>query len=263
MVVHGAALTLAVAASDPARRRQTARLLLQTVAGVSYAFGAIGYDVNGTTSLGGGLGLNANGTVSGQMALNDLVSSFGFTITGGNFTVDPTGRVTLSNVTSSSFSVALGFQLYLDGNGNALELGLDATEVSGSQAYAQVANTDQFQGAFAVTGQGFWTASSEDYPVWSAAGVAALSSGNLSGFSDYTVQDPNSSSTPSPNVALSGTEDTGQGLLILYGLNASGLQAEGDYGYYPIDANRLLAVQVDGLQTGQQGVLMMEAIQTQ
>ncbi len=82
--------------------------------------------------------------------------------------------------------------------------------------------------------------------------MAAFSSGNVSGFSEYTVQNPNSSSTPSPNVALSGTEDTGQGLFILYGLNASGFQAGGDYGYYPIDANRLIAVQVNGKQTGQQ-----------
>jgi hypothetical protein len=233
-----------------------------SVAGVSYAFGASGFDANGTTMLAGGIALNANGTVSGAMARNDLVNSFGFSISGGTYTVDPTGRVTVSNVTSSSYTGALSFQLYLDGNGNALELGVDSTQVTGAQAYAQTAASAAYSGAFAVAAQGFWTASSTIYPSWSGAGVATITAGALSGFSDYTLQNPNGSFSPTADVSLSGTEDTTRGVFALNGLNASGFQGQSAYGYYPIDASRVIAVQVDGLQTGQQGVLMLEAVQS-
>ena len=71
------------------------------VAGATYAFGSRGMDSNGTANLAGGLALlHSHGTVSRAMAINDIVNSFGFTITGGTYTVDPTGRVTLSNVAS-------------------------------------------------------------------------------------------------------------------------------------------------------------------
>ena len=234
----------------------------QSVLGVSYAFGSSGMDNNGTTNLAGGLGLNADGTVSGAMAINDLVNSFGFTITGRTYSVDPTGRVTLNNVTSPSFVGALSFQLYLDGNGNALELGVDASEVTGAMAYAQTAQSADFEGAYAFAAQGFWTASSTVYPAWSAAGVTSISSDSVAGFSDYTMQNPDDSFTATPNVALSGGEGGDQGLLRLFGLNAGAFQTESAFGYYPIDGNRVIAIQVNGLQTGQQGVMMLEAVQS-
>jgi hypothetical protein len=233
-----------------------------SVTGVSYAFGASGYDANGTTMLAGGISLHADGTVSGDMALNDLVNSFGFSINGGTYTVDPTGRVTVSKVTSTSYTGALSFQLYLDGNGNALELGVDSTQVTGAQAYAQTAPSDVYSGAFAVAAQGFWTASPVIYPSWSATGVATITADTFSGFSDYTLQNPDGDFSPTAEVALSGSADTSRGLFLLNGLNASGFQGQSAYGYYPIDANRVIAVQVDGLQTGQQGVLMLEAVQS-
>jgi hypothetical protein len=234
----------------------------QSVLGVSYAFGSSGMDNNGTTNLAGGLGLNADGTVSGAMAINDIVNSFGFTITGGTYSVDPTGRVTLSNVTSPSFVGALTFQLYLDGKGNALELGVDASEVTGAMAYAQTAQSGDFEGAYAFAAQGFWTASLTVYPAWSAAGITSISSDTVAGFSDYTMQNPDDSFTATANVALSGGEDSGQGLLRLFGLNAGAFESESAFGYYPIDGNRVIAIQVNGNQTGQQGVMMLEAVQT-
>jgi hypothetical protein len=219
-------------------------------------------DKNGTTNLAGGLGLHADGTVSGAMAINDIVNSFGFTITGGTYTVDPTGRVTLSNVTSPSFVGALSFQLYLDGNGNALELGVDSLQVTGAIAYAQNVSSGDFEGAYAFAAQGFWTASTTAYPAWSAAGIASISADSVAGFSDYTMQNADASFTATPNVALSGGEDSDQGLLRLFGLNAAAFEAESNFGYYPIDANRVIAIQVNGRQTGQQGVMVLEAVQS-
>jgi hypothetical protein len=51
-------------------------------------------------------------------------------------------------------------------------------------------------------------------------------------------------------------------VLTLYGLNAAGLQGAGDYGDWPVDAHHILAIQVDGTQSGQQGILMLESVQT-
>jgi hypothetical protein len=232
------------------------------IAGATYAFGSSGMDNNGTTNLAGGLALRADGTLSGAMAINDIVNSFGFTITGGTYTVDPTGRVTLSNVTSPSLVGALSFQLYLDGNGNALELGVDASEVTGAMAYAQNVASGDFEGAYAFAAQGFWTASVTTYPAWSAAGITSISADSVAGFSDYTMQNADGSFAATPNVALSGGESSDEGLLRLFGLNAGAFQTESNFGYYPIDANRVIAIQVNGHQTGQQGVMMLEAVQS-
>jgi len=232
------------------------------VAGATYAFGSSGMDSNGTANLAGGLALHSDGTVSGAMAINDIVNSFGFTITGGTYTVDPTGRVTLSNLTSPSFAGALSFQLYFDGSGNALELGVDANQVTGAMAYAQNVASGDFEGAYAFAAQGFWTASLTTYPAWSAAGITSISADSVAGFSDYTMQNANGSFTATPNVALSGSESSDEGLLRLFGLNAGAFQTESNFGYYPIDANRVIAIQVDGHKTGQQGLIMLEAVQS-
>jgi hypothetical protein len=233
-----------------------------SVTGVSYAFGAAGATVNGTAYLAGGLGLNAGGTVSGDMAINDLINSYGFSITGGTYTVDATGRVTVTNVTSDKFSGTIAFQLYLDGNGNALELGIDASQVTAAPAYAQTASSDDYEGTFAVAGQGFWTYSSKTYPALAAVGVATIGSGQLSGFTDYTQQNGDGTFTPTANVALSGSENSVSGTFTLFGLNAGSFQGQSGYGYYPIDNNRVIAVQIDGMATGQQSLLMLEAVQT-
>ena len=233
-----------------------------SVTGVSYAFGAAGATVNGSAYLAGGIGLNAGGTVSGAMAINDLINSYGFSINGGNYTVDATGRVTVTNVTSDKFSGSIAFQFYLDGNGNALELGIDPSQVTAAMAYAQTAASSNYEGTFAAAAQGFWTYSASAYPGWAAVGVATIGSGQISGFTDYTQQNGDGSFTPTANVALSGSEDSIVGTFTLYGLNAGSFQAQGGYGYYPIDNNRVIAVQIDGVATGQQGVLMLEAVQS-
>jgi hypothetical protein len=47
-----------------------------------------------------------------------------------------------------------------------------------------------------------------------------------------------------------------------WALNAGALETESNFGYYPIDANRVITIQVDGRQTGQQGVMVLEALQS-
>ena len=104
------------------------------VSGQSYAFGLSGEDSNGLLTMAGGFGLNSDGTVGGRLAFNDIANHNGNSIT-GTYTVDPTGRVTLNNVLASNLNVSFTFQLYLDGNGNALSIGVDDLEASGGLAY--------------------------------------------------------------------------------------------------------------------------------
>jgi hypothetical protein len=238
-----------------------------SVSGVSYAYAAEGQD--NTTAGGsrivqiaGGFGLNANGTVGGNLSLNDLYFSFGSQITAGTYTVDPTGRVTLTaTITSGSLSnnPTLTFQLYLDGNGNALELGVDSTQITSGVAYLQQAPAADFEGTYALRVYGF--SSINNQPAMSALGPVTVTSDAFSGYTDQSLQNAsNNASTLTQGVALTGSEDSSTGLLLLTGLDATNPQTQLSFGYYPIDANRVLAIQLDN-QNRQMGLMMLEAVQ--
>src|SRR6202044_1577518 len=145
------------------------------VSGATYVFSGTGNDIYGNVQIAGTFTLNAGGTVSGTIALNDLAFSGTVTITTGNYTVDSTGRVTLSNIlpsltgTATIPAVPFGFQLYLDGNGNAMELGVDTNDLTAGVAYLQTAPTAQLSGSYAFSGQGFGNINNIQNP-WSAVG---------------------------------------------------------------------------------------------
>jgi hypothetical protein len=237
------------------------------VAGSSYAFGAIGQDgfsQNSTIAqMAGNFILNAGGTVSGNIGLNDLQNHIGFQITSGTYTVDPTGRVTLNVVaTSSSVTnpVPFAFQLYLDGNGNALQLGVDNTQATAGLAYLQTGASSDFEGSYALNV--FGVSDINDAPVWSAAGPVTVASDAFSGYTDYSVQNAdNSASGVASGVLLSGSESSSTGQLTLYGLVAQtgqvapNPQAASSFGYWVIDDQRVIAIELDGQQSG---VMMLE-----
>ena len=228
-----------------------------SVAGSSYAFEANGQDGDGMVQIAGGFGLNVDGTVSGDLTLNDLTYHFGSQITSGTYTVDPTGRVTL-NVTVTSGSLpnnpSFTFQLYLDGNGNALELGVDQSQSTAGLAFVQQAPSSEFEGSYAMNVYGFSNINNE--PAWSGVGPLTVASNSFSGYTDQSLQNAdNSASALTPGVSLSGSEDNSNGLLTLYGLNASDAQAQSGFGYYPIDGTRVIAIEVDGQQMG---LMMLE-----
>jgi hypothetical protein len=231
-----------------------------SVAGASYAFGASGEDANGFLQLAGTFALNVGGSVTGTVALNDIASSFSSPISAATYTIAPTGRVTITGVTSSLIANPLTFQLYLDGNGNALELGTDTIQVSGGVAYAQGMAGPAFGGAFAVAAQGYWS-SNINNPAWSAAGPITVAAGSVFGYTDYTLQNPDASVALIPNVSLSGSANLATSALALDGLNATSLQSSGTYDYFVIDPNHAIALEVDGTQTGQMGLLMLEGVQ--
>jgi hypothetical protein len=227
-----------------------------TVGGNTYVFMAVGEDApNGGATFAGGLALNSNGTVSGVLAYNDGVYRQGPQITGGTWSVGSLGRVALTNVTTSGSKIGNGpfaFQLYLDGNGNALELGGDSIEGSAGTAFVQTAGQVN-PGKYAIAAQG--VAGVSPFPVWAAVGPATLDSSlNWSGFTDFNVL----TGTPATSVLLSGTTNATQGLFSINGLNAvSPIPNTPEFGYYPINDSSVLAIEMDNNQLG---LFIIEAI---
>jgi hypothetical protein len=186
----------------------------------------------------------------------------GNSFSGASYKVDPTGRLTISNVVPSNLSnISLGFQMYLDGNGNALVLGADNIQQTTGLAHQQDGwRTTKVVLRRAV--QGFLNGPNYDQP-YGAVGPVTISSDAFNGFTDYTSQHPVLEPFPLPtpfdtypNTPLTGLENNSTGLLNLTGLNSLGFSQPSAFGYYPIDGNRVLAIEVDhnGL-----GLLMLES----
>ncbi len=219
----------------------------------TYVFTSAGADAVGNVEIGGSITLN-NGLITGTLAVNDLSTNGTAAIAGGTYTVDPTGRVTLVNITPSlNVLIPFAFQLYLDGNGNALELGVDNSQETVGMAYQQTAaSTTPFAGTFALSGSGFGVLNNS-HPAWSAAGPVSVASNAITGFTDYNLQ----SGAQTSNVSLSGTETSASALLSLNGLNAAALQTPNNYTYFQIDSTRVIAIETDGQQLG---LLQLEGV---
>jgi hypothetical protein len=219
------------------------------VAGKTYVFSAIGADANGLATLAGGFTLNSDGIVSGDIDVYDLAASAGGQIGSGNWTIQSNGRITITNVTPS-FGRPFTFQLYVDGNGNALELGVDDTQASAGLAYLQASGSVN-PGNYALTGFGFSNLETE--PAWSAVGPVTLGATlNWSGFTDYNALGSGQNS----GTTLSGVTVPSQGLFQIIGLDVTNRSADA-YGFYPIDGSRTIAIEVD---QNQLGTLLVEEV---
>jgi hypothetical protein len=220
-----------------------------TVANKTYVYGASGADVNNLVNIGGSFIFNANATISGNLSINDG-NVFGTNpVTAGNYAVDPTGRVTLNGVTVPAITGNFIFQLYLDGNGNALELGVDTLQTTQGLAYLQTTTTADFEGPYALQGQGILN--DTNLPAWGAVGPVTVASDAFTGFTDYTAQNSTTTgATPAANQAVAGTETSSSAQLSLTGLDSTALTTSRLYSYFPIDTKRVLAVEIDGQQIG-------------
>jgi hypothetical protein len=229
------------------------------VANTTYVFanrGADGANVAGLLSISASFTLGNAGALSGVIALNDLTNYGALAVTGGTYAVDPTGRVTFSGVLPSISAVTpFGFELYLDGNGNAMELGVDASELSYGVAYQQSNATATLAGSFGLTGAGFGNLNNAP-PGWSATGPATIASsgGAVTGYTDYNL----AGATPVSNVALTGSLSTTATTTVnLTGINAASATTSNAYYYFSIDGKRFLAIENDGAQLG---ILQLETI---
>jgi hypothetical protein len=213
------------------------------VTGSVYVFSAVGNDGGGMT-IAGGLSLNTGGAVAGNVTFSDLNTNGSQNVT-GNWTVGANGRVTISNINPTPTGTPLAFQIYLDGNGNGTELGIDTSEVSAGTAYAQTAGTIN-PGNYAIGAFGFFLDPNvtNQLDPWSAAGPLTITGTALNGFTDY-----NADGTLTNNATLTGTIDATNGQVAINGLDIFNTTPD-SYGFYPVDGSRTLLIEFDGNQLG-------------
>jgi hypothetical protein len=227
------------------------------VGGQTYIFAAHGEDaLNGMATFAGAFTLNSSGTVSGNLAYNDITSNQNLAISSGNWTVDSFGRVALTNVTVTGSNIGNGpfsIQFYLDGSGNALQLGTDTVEGSSGLAYQQTSTQQIAAGKYVIGAEGF--AATQGKPTWAAVGPVTLDNQlSWTGFTDYNVF----GGTPAANAALSGTTNTTTSIFSITGLNAvNPPPAAPQFTYWPIDTSRALAIELDA---GQSGSFLLQAV---
>ena len=131
-----------------------------SVSGSSSVFGTVGADLGGYLQVAGIVSFNADGTTAtGTLNFNDLTgigvqAPTAFT---GTYTVDSTGRVTLSNLTDGA-TFTFNAQAYLDGSGRSTVITVDANDVLGGLAYQQTGagsfTASSFSGAYGMSTTG-------------------------------------------------------------------------------------------------------------
>jgi hypothetical protein len=115
-------------------------------------------------------------------------------------------------------------------------------------AYLQTTGAFPSAGSSALSSQGVVPVSETSLAYWSAVGPQTLTTNAFTGFVDYNLQGISFTA----NTALNATVDTSNGVITLGGLDINN-RTDG-FGYYPIDASRVLAIEVDGQQLGLLGI---------
>ena len=205
----------------------------------------------------GALAFNSDNSVTGMVSFNDLATQVaaGAVAAGATYTVDPTGRVTVTSLSATDPASGhtygpVTIQFYLDGNGNAFAISMDTGDATAGAAFQQSAGAS-ISGSYALTANG--TASVTDlitgitslYP-WSAVGPVSVGSGMASGFTDRNIlTNSQVAGTQTASVALTGSSSSTSGVLsgTIFGLGYA--STVNHYTYYAIDNNRVFAIETD------------------
>jgi hypothetical protein len=232
------------------------RFSTASVAGSSYVFGAQGDDAQGALQIAGVLTLSANGTVTGMLNWNDLSGHAARTAQSftGTYTVDPTGRLTLTRLTDAS-TFTYSMQLYLAAGGNALLLSNDTADSFDGQGYLRQSTAftaASFGGTYGLNATRFTpnTAGSGQLELPAVGTVSSAAGGNtdaLSGFAD--------AADGSADFALGGSvnaQPNGVFPATLAGFDPAAPAASGAFTLYVVDATRALLIETDtmGLALG-------------
>ncbi len=224
----------------------TGQFSAATVAGSRYVFGAQGNDLQGSLQIAGVLTLNASGSVTGLLNWNDLTGQSAQTpqTFTGSYSVDPTGRLTLSTLTNgSSFSYSM--HLYLAAGGNALLMSDDLNDSFGGQGFQQQSTpftAASLSGTYGLNVTRFTPNLQELPAIGSITAVPGSASVALSGFAD--VGDGSS------DFAVSGTatvQPSGVFPGKLIGLDPSSPVSPASFTLYLVDGTRALLIETDPL----------------
>lgn len=235
-----------------------------SLSGSSYVFGATGGNSLFGFQMAGMLTANSNGTVSGTLNCNDTQATCTqspMTFTGGAYTLDATGRATLTNLVTlpavSASPVAL--QLYLSGSGTGIVVSMDTTDMVSGLAYQQTAGAS-FSGTYGINASGV------DFNQFEFDDVGPVSVGSGSLTATNSIDQNYAAlgtppTTPTPGLSASGTFTPFVGGVLtgtITGLAVPGQTTTPSFTYYIVDATRVLAIETD---TNQLTLIHFELIQ--
>jgi hypothetical protein len=219
-----------------------------TVSGNSYVLGLEGADSSGVLQTAGVLTTNS-GSVTGAINYNDLTLMGPQTpspVTGGTYTVDPTGRVTMTSVTDGIATLTI--QLYLTGSGQETEetaITMDGGDVQAGLGFQQAGGgtftAASFAGTYVMGATGASPATVE--PELDAVGPITATS-SLAG----TVDLNNFSVAQTADLSVSGTftaNANGAFTGTITGLDVTTATNADVFVYYLIDTTKLFAIETD------------------
>jgi hypothetical protein len=219
-----------------------------SVFGSSVVFGTTGSDTIGLLQEAGVLTANPDGTVSGTLNTNDLNGTgtqSPITFTGGALTVDATGRVTLTNLTSNGNIL----QLYLSGSGTGTVVSMDGTDVLSGLAYQQTAGAS-FSGTYGMNASGVDLGSRLEFDdVGAISASPGTGTGSLIGTHTIDQNFNTPPATPTPGLSVSGAFTpfaSGVFTGTITGLDIDSQNANTDnFTYYIVDTTRVVAIETD------------------
>lgn len=220
-----------------------------SLAGAGYVFGAANGFQYGAFQVAGVVSANTGGTATGTLNWNNLSqktvqSPLSFT---GSWTIDPAGRVTLSNLADgSTFNYSM--HLYLTGSGNALLLSNGGSQTFAGQAFLQQAgafSAASFNGTYGLSAS--VDNNSSNTGTGAAIGTVTAVAGNgtdtVAGFAD--------GGNGGADFAISGNLAPGASGVFtgtLAGLDPASRTMADNFSLYLVDSTQGIAIETDNTQ---------------
>ena len=229
-----------------------------SIEGTSFVFGTNGQDATNYFQVAGVVTTNLDGTtVSGTLNFNDLTGAgtqapVPFS---GMYTVDLTGRVTLSNLASNDGTTFSGvtLQLYLSGGGRVAANAMDAGDEWAGPAKVQTGGgsftAGSLSGNYALVTTGFGPPANFTGPETDSVGF--FTADGVSAFNPGAVDQNILSGAQTGDVTFTGTfvaDPSGVFTGTITGLDITTPANQDSFSYYLIDATGGVAIETDANQ---------------
>jgi hypothetical protein len=218
----------------------TGKFTANSISGSSYVFAA---DSTPVAPVAGVFTAQSGGSLTGTLNWNNgsgtsTQSPLPFT---GSYAVDPTGRVTLSNLAGAGFSYNM--YLYLVGNGQGLVLSNDSADIFSGEAIQQQTTpftANSFNGKYELYTSGIPFAADGPAVIGTVTASANSGTDSLAGVGDSSNNKTGlaitGNFTPTSNGVLSGT---------FTGLNPASPTTIGNFTLYLADGTQGFAIETD------------------
>jgi hypothetical protein len=224
----------------------TGQLSTAFASGDSYVVGMVGADANGALHVAGLLTATSTTGLGGTISYNDLTQiAAANPITGGTYALSSIGRLAMTGVTDGTLT--FNINLYLDGNGNAVEMTADPSPGAhvvaggGYQQQAGAFSAGSFKGNYVLSAGGVDPSQNEfgAVGVVTADGLSAINPG----FVDLNFFQTSTAAVPTADVPLTGSFTSATNGVFTGSI--AGLNVTANLTYYLIDSTRLFAIETD------------------